>query len=56
MNRHKNNNRLNGAIAVMKWGGVTTGGVSEMKKLVNEQKKKVNARNKKAQEILGHTN
>jgi len=52
MNRHKNNNRLNGAIAVMKWGGVTTGGVSEMKKLVNEQKKKVDARKKKAQKLL----
>ena len=52
MNRHKNNNRLNGAIAVMKWGGVTTGGVSQMKKLVNEQKKKVDARKKKARLLL----
>jgi HK97 family phage portal protein len=52
MNRHKGNNRLNGAIAVMKWGGVTTGGVSEMKKLVNEQKKKVDARKKKADILL----
>ena len=52
MNRHKNNNRLNGAIAVMKWGGITTGGVSQMKKLVNEQKKKVDARKKKAELLL----
>lgn len=52
MNRHKNNNRLNGAIAVMKWGGVTTGGVSQMKKLVNEQKKKVDARKKKAKLLV----
>ena len=52
MNRHKGNNRLNGAIAVMKWGGVTTGGVSEMKKLVNEQKRKVDARKKKAKILL----
>ena len=52
MNRHKGNNRLNGAIAVMKWGGITTGGVSEMKKLVNEQKKKVDARKKKAEVLL----
>lgn len=51
MNRHQNNNRLNGAIAVLKWGGVTNGGVSQMKKLINEQKKKVDARKKKA-EIL----
>jgi len=52
MNRHQNNNRLNGAIAVLKWGGVTNGGVSQMKSLINEQKKKVDARKKKAQFML----
>ena len=52
MNRHQNNNRLNGAIAVLKWGGVTNGGVSQMKKLINEQKKKVDARKKKAKFIV----
>lgn len=52
MNRHQNNNRLNGAIAVLKWGGVTNGGVSQMKKLINEQKKKVDARKKKAEFIV----
>ena len=39
MNRHKKNNRLNGIIAVMKWGGVTAGGVSQMKSVVNDYKK-----------------
>ena len=38
MNRHQGNNRLNGTIAVMKWGGVTKSGVSAMKKLVNENR------------------
>lgn len=52
MNRHKNNNRLNGAIAAMKWGGVLNIGVSEMKSLVNEQKKKVDARKKKAEILI----
>jgi hypothetical protein len=52
MNRHQGNTRLNGAIAVMKWGGVTKSGVSAMKKLVNEQKKKEDARNKKAAALI----
>lgn len=48
MSRHQGNTRLNGIIAVMKWGGVTKSGVSAMKKIVNEQKKKEDARSKKA--------
>ena len=31
MSRHSGNTRLNGIIAVMKWGGVTKSGVSTMK-------------------------
>ena len=52
MNRHQGNTRLNGTIAVMKWGGVTKSGVSAMKKIVNEQKKKEDARNKKAAALI----
>jgi len=52
MNRHKKNNRLNGTIAVMKWGGVTSSGVSAMKKIVNEQKKKEDARKKAVEALL----
>tara|TARA_B100000900_G_scaffold327838_1_gene288030 strand:- start:2194 stop:4794 length:2601 start_codon:yes stop_codon:yes gene_type:complete len=48
MNRHKKNNRLNGTIAVMKWGGVTAGGVSQMKSVVNDYKKVVRERRKKS--------
>ena len=54
MNRHQGNTRLNGTIAVMKWGGVTKSGVSAMKKIVNEQKKKEDARNKKVSELIAH--
>ena len=52
MNRHQGNNRLNGTIAVMKWGGVTKSGVSAMKKIVNEQKKKIDERKKKAEQLV----
>jgi len=55
MARHQGNTRLNGIIAVMKWGGVTKSGVGAMKKIVNEQKKKEDARKKKAHEILSHS-
>ena len=48
MNRHKGNTKLNGTIAVMKWGGVTASGVSAMKKVVNDYKKVVRQRRKKA--------
>jgi len=51
MNRHKKNNRLNGTIAVMKWGGVTASGVPAMKKVVNEYKKVIRER-RKIQEAL----
>jgi len=51
MNRHKKNNRLNGTIAVMKWGGVTAGGVSQMKSVVNDYKKVVRERRKKSLDI-----
>ncbi len=51
MNRHKKNNRLNGTIAVMKWGGVTAGGVSQMKSIVNDYKKVVRERRKKSLDI-----
>ena len=52
MARHQGNTRLNGIIAVMKWGGVTKSGVSAMKKIVNEQKQKERDRAKKANEII----
>ena len=51
MNRHKKNNRLNGTIAVMKWGGVTAGGVSQMKSIVNDYKKVIRERRKKSLDI-----
>ena len=51
MNRHKKNTRLNGTIAVMKWGGVTAAGVPAMKKVVNEYKKVIRER-RKIQEVL----
>jgi len=51
MNRHKKNNRLNGTIAVMKWGGITAGGVSQMKSVVNDYKKVVRERRKKSLDI-----
>ena len=51
MNRHKKNNRLNGTIAVMKWGGVTAGGVSQMKSVVNDYKKVIRERRKKSIDI-----
>jgi len=52
MSRHQGNTRLNGIIAVMKWGGVTKSGVSAMKKIVNEQKKKEDERRKKAIDLI----
>ena len=51
MNRHKKNNRLNGIIVVMKWGGVTAGGVSQMKSVVNDYKKVIRERRKKSLDI-----
>ena len=51
MNRHKGNTRLNGTIAVMKWGGVTKSGVSAMKSIVNDYKKVIRER-RKIQEAL----
>ena len=36
----------------MKWGGVTSSGVSAMKKIVNEQKKKEDSRKKAVEELL----
>jgi HK97 family phage portal protein len=54
MSRHSGNTRLNGIIAVMKWGGVTKSGVSAMKKIVNEQKKKEDARRKAADNLISN--
>ena len=51
MARHSGNTRLNGYIAVMKWGGSTKTGVSAMKKTVNEYKKVIRER-RKIQEAL----
>lgn len=48
MGRHQGNNRLNGTIANIKWGGVSNIGVSAMKKLINDQKKVVRSRRKEA--------
>ena len=56
MSRHSGNTRLNGIIAVMKWGGVTKSGVSTMKKIVNEQKKKEDDRRKKAINLIAGNN
>jgi len=52
MNRHQGNTRLNGTIAVMKWGGVTKSGVSSMKKVVNEYKKVIRDRRKIQEQLL----
>tara|TARA_Y100000361_G_scaffold147819_1_gene159860 strand:- start:3187 stop:5859 length:2673 start_codon:yes stop_codon:yes gene_type:complete len=52
MSRHKGDNRLNGAIAVMKWGGVANIGVSKMKSLVNDYKKVIRERRKIQDELL----
>ena len=52
MNRHQGDNRLNGAIAVMKWGGVANIGVSKMKSLVNDYKKVVRERRKISDDLL----
>jgi len=52
MARHSGNTKLNGYIAVMKWGGVTKTGVSAMKKTVNEYKKVVRERRKIQEELL----
>lgn len=51
MGRHQGNNRLNGTIANIKWGGVSNIGVSAMKKIVNDQKKVVRARRKEASDL-----
>ena len=51
MGRHQGNNRLNGTIANIKWGGVSNIGVSAMKKIVNDQKKVVRARRKAAENM-----
>ena len=52
MSRHSGNTKLNGYIAVMKWGGVTKTGVSAMKKTVNEYKKVIRERRKIQDELL----
>ena len=51
MGRHQGNNRLNGTIANIKWGGVSNIGVSAMKKIINDQKKVVRSRRKAAAEL-----
>jgi HK97 family phage portal protein len=51
MGRHQNNNRLNGTIANIKWGGVSNIGVSAMKKIINDQKKVVRDRRKEASQL-----
>jgi hypothetical protein len=42
MARHKNNHRIAGVIAIMKWGGVCSKGEKYMKNLINEYKQKLN--------------
>ena len=51
MGRHQGNNRLNGTIANIKWGGVSNIGVSAMKKIINDQKKVVRSRRKAAADL-----
>jgi len=51
MGRHQGNNRLNGTIANIKWGGVSNIGVSSMKKIINDQKKVVRSRRKAASDL-----
>jgi len=51
MGRHQNNNRLNGTIANIKWGGVSNIGVPAMKKIINDQKEIVRARRKNASDL-----
>ncbi len=50
MGRHQNDNRLNGVIAAIKWGGVLNIGVPKMKAEINERKKLVRERRKKSLE------
>lgn len=46
INRHTGDFRLNGAIAMMKWGGVLSGGEAKMKEVVREAMKKIDDRKK----------
>lgn len=46
INRHTGDFRLNGAIAMMKWGGVLSGGEGKMKEVVREAMKKIDDRKK----------
>ena len=52
MARHSGNIKLNGYIAVMKWGGVTKTGASAMKKTVNDYKKVISERRKIQEDLL----
>lgn len=52
MARHQGNTRLNGIIAVMKWGGVTKSGVSQMKSIVNDYKKVIRERRKINEDLM----
>ena len=46
INRHTGDFRLNGAIAMMEWGGVLSGGEGKMKEVVREAMKKIDDRKK----------
>ena len=43
MGRHQNDNRLNGVIAAIKWGGVLNIGVPKMKAEINKMTKRMNS-------------
>ena len=53
MSRHQGDNRLNGVIAAIKWGGVLNIGESKMKAIITERKKLVRERRKKSIELQG---
>ena len=53
MSRHQGDNRLNGVIAAIKWGGVLNIGESKMKAIISERKKLVRQRRKKSLEVQG---
>jgi hypothetical protein len=44
MARHEGDFRVAGVVAVIKWGGICSKGMSYMKKLINDEKKKINER------------
>ena len=51
MGRHAGDKLLNGTIAMMKWGGITKAGPTEMKKIVREAMKKIDDKKEAKQPV-----